>query len=137
MAKTFVGALCAVVLAAPGPLLAQPMYTMGNRPVMLTADPEGLDPCVYGMIYDPPTGPDAGAIMVFPGDSTDLDAIDYLTHGDPVWICEVSDNMVGIVYTADSDVDCELSSPLDQTRPYLGPCQSGWVMPQWVEVVAG
>jgi hypothetical protein len=118
---------------------AQPMYTQGNRPVMLQADEDDLDPCVYGVIYDEEaTGPfGGGAILVFPGDSTDLEQVDTLVHGDNVWICEASDDFFGIVYPVTPGQDCELSSPEPFDRPYLGPCNWGWVKAQWVEVIAG
>ena len=129
-----------LVAAAIAPLAqAQPMYTQGNRPVMLQAGEDNLDPCALGMIADhEQSGPEGGgAIMVFPGDSTDLDYVDTLVHGDPVWICDASENMVGIIYTNDPDQDCEVSSPVAEDRPYLGPCDWGWVLADWVEVTAG
>jgi hypothetical protein len=137
MRKTAILATAALAaLALPPAGIAQPMYSGGNRPVMLTGG-EGLDPCAYGMINDPPTGPDTGAVMVFPGDSTDLDYADTLVHGDPVWVCEASEDWLGIVYSRNSDLDCELSSPVAEDRPYLGPCDWGWVKAEWVEIVAG
>lgn len=114
---------------------AQPQYSGGNRPVMLYAS-DDLDPCSLGKIAE--TGPDE-AVMVFPGDSRDLDMVDTLTGGAQVWVCDVSEesDMVGIVYAADDTTDCELSSPLDADRPYLGPCRWGWIKSDLVEVVAG
>ncbi|MBU7580370.1 MAG: hypothetical protein KAF27_07850 [Porphyrobacter sp.] len=129
-------------LAVPYAAGAQPMYTQGNRPVMIGSPEEGLDPCSLGMINDPPTGPDGGAVMVLPGDSTDLDYVDTVVHGQSVWVCEASgepgeDEMLGIVYSHDPDQDCELSSPVDEPRAYVGPCSWGWVRAEWVEIVAG
>ena len=88
------------------------------------------------MISDPE--PD-GAIMVFPGDSTDLDAVDYLADGKQVWICDGTEagDMVGIVYSDEPDGDCEVSSPVDADRDYVGPCSWGWVVSEWVQVQAG
>ncbi len=130
----FVTALAVLAVAPAG--LAQPMFTGGNRPVVLTGG-EGLDPCAYGMINDPPTGPEMGAVMVFPGDSTDLEYTDTLVHGDPVWVCEASEDWLGIVYSHNPDLDCEVSSPVDEDMPYLGPCDWGWVKAEWVEIIAG
>lgn len=129
----------AAVLALSGllsaPVLAQPQYSGGNRPVTLSAV-DGLDPCSLAAISDPE--PD-GAVIVFPGDSTDLDAVDYLSDGAAVWVCDSSDaeDMVGIVYSNDPDVDCEVSSPVDEDRDYVGPCSWGWVKSDWVKVQAG
>jgi hypothetical protein len=133
MTRTIITASLACALAA-SPVLAQPQYGGGNRPVMLKAD-NGLDPCSLGAI----TGADDGAIMVFPGDSTDLDATDFLSDGEKVWICDSDEggDMIGIVYSADPDKDCEVGSPVAEDRPYLGPCEWGWIKAQWVQVLAG
>jgi len=128
-------ALAALALAPAGQ--AQPMSTMGNRPVTISSPEEGLDPCALGMINDPPTGPDVGAVMVFPGDSTELAYVDTLEHGFPVWICDGSEGWYGIVYSRDPDRDCGITSPEGEPRPYLGPCDWGWVKEEWVEFVAG
>lgn len=131
--KSLTFAALALILAA-SPALAQPQYTGGNRPVMLKAD-DGLDPCSLGVI----SGAGEGAIMVFPGDSTDLDAADYLSDGEKVWMCDGDGDgdMIGIVYSADPDKDCEVSSPVAEDRSYLGPCDWGWVKGEWVQVLAG
>lgn len=113
---------------------AQPQYTMGNRPVMISTN-DGNDPCVFSRIADM----GEGAVMVFPGDSTDLDVVDYLGTGEPIWVCDgdATGDMVGIVYTNDPDQDCEVSSPVDEDRSYVGPCKWGWIKLEWVEMVAG
>lgn len=118
---------------------AQPMDSAGHRPVMLRGGGEGVDPCALGAIVDQePSGPEGGgAILVFPGDSTDLDYVDTLANGDPVWVCEASENMLGVVYSPDAERDCEVSSPVSEDRPYLGPCDWGWVVKDWVEITAG
>ncbi|WP_188513658.1 hypothetical protein [Blastomonas aquatica] len=113
---------------------AQPQFTGGNRPVMLRPA-DGLDPCSLGEI----TGAGEGAIMVFPGDTTTLDAVDYLSDGDKVWLCDGDEggDMVGIVYSPNPDLDCEVGSPVTQELMYTGLCQSGWIRSEWVRVVAG
>lgn len=123
-----------LAMLAASPLLAQPQHTGGNRPVMLKAD-DGLDPCSLGVI----SGAAEGAIMVFPGDSADLDVTDYLPDGQKVWICDGDrdGDMIGIVYSADPDKDCKVGSPVIEDRPYLGPCKWGWVKGEWVQVLAG
>jgi hypothetical protein len=132
-----------MVAVAIAPMVqAQPMDTGGNRPVMLRGE-DGLDPCALGMIADheqssDQSGPEGGgAILVFPGDSTELEYVDTLVHGDPVWVCDASENMVGIVYAQDRDQDCEVTTPVADDRPYLGPCNWGWVVTDWVEITAG
>lgn len=133
MTRIMTAALLAVTMTA-SPVMAQPQFAGGNRPVMLKAN-DGLDPCSLGAI----TGADDGAIMVFPGDSTDLDATDFLSDGEKVWLCDSDEggDMIGIVYSADPDKDCEVGSPVAEDRPYLGPCEWGWIKAQWVQVLAG
>lgn len=117
------------------PLSAQPQYSQGNRPVMLSAE-GGLDPCSLAKIGD--MGPEE-AVQVYPGDSTDLEAADNLIGGTSVWVCDSNEDrsMSGIVYAMDGATDCEVSSPVADDRAYLGPCSWGWVKAEWIESVAG
>lgn len=133
MARIVIAAALGLAVAA-APVSAQPQHGSGNRPVMLKAD-DGLDPCSLGEI----TGAGDGAIMVFPGDSTDLEWVDTLSDGDPVWLCDgdKDSDMVGIVYSADREADCGVGSPVDKDIRYAGPCQSGWIRAEWVRVIAG
>lgn len=133
MSRTILAA-CLALMATASPVLAQPQYGGGNRPVMLKVA-DGLDPCSLGVI----TGAGDGAIMVFPGDSTDLEAADHLADGDQVWICDGDEggDMIGIVYSADAGKDCGVGSPVAEVRAYLGPCERGWVKAEWVQVIAG
>lgn len=114
---------------------AQAMYAQGHRPVMLKAS-AGLDPCSLAKVTE--TAPEE-AVSVFPGDSSDLDLIDTLTGGRTVWVCETSEEtgMIGIVYTGTPDTDCGVSSPVETDRPYLGPCDWGWVQLDLVVLLAG
>ncbi|ASR52088.1 hypothetical protein [Blastomonas fulva] len=114
--------------------LAQPPFVGANRPVMLKAD-DGLDPCALGEI----TGAGEGAIMVFPADDTSPDAIDFLSDGERVWMCDSDDasDAIGIIYTREPDADCKVGSPVSADRVYAGPCKSGWINSEWVKVIAG
>jgi hypothetical protein len=131
----FAAVLAALVLTPAGQ--AQSMGAEDKRPVMLIGGEEGVDPCALARIHDPATGEEAGAILVFAAPTTGSDVIDTLGDGDPVWVCDLSGDMLGIVYSHDPDRDCEVSSPLDADRPYYGPCASGWVKADWVEMLAG
>lgn len=132
MHKTLVPVITASLVAAP--LLAQPRYWGGNEPVTLS--PTGTDPCSYGVIAD--QGPE-GAVGVFPGPSMELEITDYIAGGTPVWVCETSidGEMLGIVYANFPDTDCEVSSPVEEDVDYIGPCESGWVEADAVELQAG
>lgn len=129
---TSVAAVIALSLST-APVSAQ-SFGAGSVPVQLEAS-DGLDPCSLGQINDPSMD---GAIIAFAGPSTDMDAVDYLVHGEKVWICQESDEFYGIVYApAGSDLDCEVGSPVDFTINYSGPCSTGWVKAEWVELLAG
>ena len=109
-------------------------WSGGNEPVTLSAN--GTDPCSYAVIAD--QGPE-GAVSVYPGYSTELEPFDNIAGGTPVWICE-SDNdgsMVGVVYANFPDTDCEVSSAVAEDVDYAGPCESGWIVADAVEVLAG
>lgn len=129
-------ALIAAIFAllAASSAQAQPQYSGGNRPVMISS-PDGNDPCVLGKVADM----GEGAAMVFPGDSTDLDVVDFLGSGEPIWICDgdATGDMVGIVYTNDPDLDCGVASPVSEPMAYSGACNTGWIKLEWVEQVAG
>lgn len=127
-------ALCAVSLSA-APVAAQ-SFAAGSVPVQLEAM-DGLDPCSFGQINSPE--PDS-AVMVLAGPSTDMDIVDYLAHEDKVWMCQVSDDFWGVVYAppGSGDIDCEVSgAELTATVNYSGPCSTGWVKAEWVELLAG
>ena len=119
---------------AASPSLAQPRYSGGNEPVTLSAT--GTDPCSYGVIVE--LAPET-TISVYPGASEELEAIDELAEATPVWVCETSNDeqMVGIIYATYQGEDCEVTSPVADDTDYFGPCDSGWVMAQDVELLAG
>lgn len=116
------------------PVMAQPRYSGGNDPVTLSASE--TDPCSYGVIVE--LAPET-TISVYPGASEELEAIGELAEATPVWVCETSNDeqMVGIIYATYQDEDCEVSSPVAEDTDYSGPCDSGWVMAQDVELLAG
>jgi hypothetical protein len=109
----------------------------GLRPVMLTSAQGDPDPCALAMINDPPSGPEQGAVMVFGAATTDLDFVDTLMHTDKVWVCETIGDMHGIVYPDDGEKDCQLAAPRSGSAAYRGPCRTGWVKQEWVEIIAG
>ncbi|WP_086608148.1 hypothetical protein [Erythrobacter donghaensis] len=129
-------ALTALILAPASQAQEQAAPEESRRPVML-AGGEDVDPCALGMIQDPPTGGETGAILVFAGPSSEFEVVDTLGDGNSVWVCDVVGDMLGIVYSHDPDWDCDIPNPEPETRPYFGPCASGWVKSEWVEVIAG
>ncbi|MCR2834549.1 hypothetical protein [Parerythrobacter lacustris] len=117
---------------AVSPVSAQITYGE-SVPVQLEAI-EDLDACTLGMVAN--VGPDSSA-MVRTGPDSEYDTIDYLADGDLVWVCQSDGEHYGIVYSSDPDLDCEVSSPVEATVNYSGPCDTGWVMSDWVEIIAG
>ncbi len=114
------------------PVSAQISYGE-SVPVQLEAI-EDLDACTLGMVAN--VGPDSSA-MVRTGPDSEYDTIDYLADGDLVWVCQSEGDHYGIVYSSDPEVDCEVSSPVEVTVNYSGPCDTGWVMSDWIEIIAG
>jgi hypothetical protein len=47
---------------------------------------------------------------------------------------QFSDGESGI---AETQADCEVSSPVEATVNYSGPCATGWVKAERVEIIAG
>ena len=66
---------------------------------------------------------------------------DKLGPGAEVYHCDTSPNgkWIGIVYDGDGKWTgrCGVTSPVFRRKPYLGPCQSGWVSSKYIELVAG
>lgn len=78
-------------------------------------------------------------LAVRAGPATIFRQIDAIVPGQNVYICEDSYDRAwhGVVYSADSAIDCGVTSPVASAGPYHGPCKSGWVRVRWVKVVAG
>ena len=127
-------ALLSALCLTAAPVAAQSMAA-GSMPVQIDTS-EGLDPCGFGQINAPE--PDS-AVMVFAGPDTEMDVVDYLTHTDKVWMCQDVDGFWGVVYPAPAtDTDCEVSSSdFVGVVNYSGPCSTGWIKAEWVELLAG
>ncbi len=63
--------------------------------------------------------------------------IDKLHTGNDVYMCDEQGDWIGIVYSADGDQDCGVSSPIARKQAYSGSCKSGWVHKRFITVVAG
>jgi hypothetical protein len=84
------------------------------------------------------SGPPGAKIIVRDGPGVGYHQLDSLPDGQTLWLCESSFNdWAGIVYApVNSDVDCGVSSPVSERRPYRGPCEMGWIDPKWIKIVA-
>lgn len=106
------------------------------RPVRIGIDgAQGMDAChTNGRL----TG--QGAIAIREAPDAAARATDQGGNGLLVDICEENvPGWVGIVWKGEGDpeVDCGTGANLPGPRPYSGPCRSGWVVQQNVEVTAG
>lgn len=64
---------------------------------------------------------------------------DKLPHKALVWLCEAEGEWQGIVYPSgpfQEMGDCRVSSAVAESRPYDGPCKSGWVLGKHLQQVA-
>lgn len=125
---TVTAALCLITT----PAVAQIQYGE-SVPVQLEAQ-DGLDPCSLGKIVD--LGHDSSA-MILTGPSSDYDMVDFIVSDDLVWVCQEEGDMFGVIYSKDGEQDCEVSSAQDFAVNYSGPCASGWIKSEWVEIIAG
>lgn len=60
-----------------------------------------------------------------------------LHNGQMVYICTYNGNWLGIVYTKNRSMECNVSSTWPVRQPYTGPCDFGWVHQRYVRVTAG
>jgi hypothetical protein len=107
-------------------------------PVMVGAVPD-MDACMsLGRVTGlDPAGDNFLAVRAGPG--ADNAEIDRLAQGHTVNVCEGRDGWLGVVYAPAGEdfFDCEVGSPVDSHQPYAGPCRSGWVFEDYVEMIAG
>ncbi|MEH6420244.1 hypothetical protein [Pseudomonas sp. CGJS7] len=79
------------------------------------------------------------AVRAGPGASYLL--LDKLGNGRQVYVCRTRGRWVSVVYAAagsnTAQAGCGVSSAIAQARVYRGPCRSGWVHSDWIEIVAG
>lgn len=62
-----------------------------------------------------------------------------LKNGQSVSFCDSAkgESWIGIVYDPTGTADCGTGSPIAATKPYDGPCKSGWVSAKYVNLIAG
>lgn len=107
--------------------------------VRIGTDGPDLDACGgFGQVTGlNPEGDNFLAVRSAP--TTQAEEIDSLAQGAGVFMCDYAQGWVGVVYTlSDSDeTDCGAGSPVANVQDYSGPCRSGWVSEQYVELIAG
>ena len=120
-----------VAMAAAMALLANGAGAQERVEVMIGGAP-GLDACMsQGKVAGlNPAGDNFLTVRRGPG--TSFAEVDRLGPGAPVNLCDERNGWHGIVYGE----NCGVSSPADHA-PYRGPCKSGWVSAQYINVTAG
>jgi hypothetical protein len=125
-------AVTAAICLMSTPAAAQIQYGE-SVPVQLESQ-DALDPCSLGKVVD--LGADSSA-MIFTGPSSDYDVVDYINSEDLVWVCQDEGGMFGVIYSKEGEQDCEVATAQDFAVNYSGPCASGWIKSEWVEITAG
>lgn len=133
-----VAAIAATALAS-APLAAH--EPADAQPVMIGHDGLDFDACAgFGVVSGlNPDGDNFLAVRAAP--TTQASKMDELREGEEVWFCDgtADQQWIGIVYGSNREpgVDCEVSSPVPNVVPYIGPCRSGWVSARYVTLIAG
>jgi hypothetical protein len=126
--------LVGLVVAIHSPI-AQEAGVRPNVPVVVGTNPR-LDACAaVGVV----TGLDPngdGFLAVKSGPGLSYARIDKLYNGEQIFVCTVSGDWLGIVYTKNSQ-QCNVSTPWPGAMPYTGPCRSGWAYRNWIKPLAG
>ncbi len=129
-------ALIALALFAAAAVTATAAGAQRARPVTIFADPE-LDACpstgrVSGLN---PRGDNYLSVRAAPG--ANAREVARLRPGQIVWICDVSagEAWLGVIYS-NGRRNC-ITGRSHRTRPYTGPCPSGWVAGRYVTGIAG
>ncbi|MBC7987131.1 MAG: hypothetical protein H7X93_10775 [Sphingomonadaceae bacterium] len=81
-------------------------------------------------------GPDAPVLAAPDPAAAELER---LPAGLIVHLCDEADGWIGVAYATEGDpwVSCETGSPVPAVVDYPGPCRSGWIAAERVEVTAG
>lgn len=100
---------------------------------------EHLDACLsWAVPRLPAEATDPSSIEVREGPGEEFPVVDRLESGRTIIVCSEDGLWSGVVYPGEgTDADCEVSSPIDERQPYKGPCKSGWIRSDALEVVAG
>lgn len=79
-----------------------------------------------------------GTLNLRSGPGTGHPAIGRLRDGQRVSVCQrTGDGWAGVIVYPLGVADCGLSDAGVKPRPYLGPCQAGWVSERYLRLFAG
>jgi hypothetical protein len=112
--------LRASALALPGPLAS------AERAVPVVIG----DACTVGRII----GLDPASVRSGPG-RTGYREVDRRLNGQRVYVCGERDSWFAVIYhPAGRAADCGVSVPWPSRKPYGGPCRSGWIDRNLVDI---
>ena len=114
----------ALALLMPNPLSAQYVEVGGD----------GMDACGSNGVVVGLNSEGGDHLSVKAGPGNDQREVGTLHMGADVFLCDQKDGWHGIVYGAGR---CGVSSPVNTRVVYRGPCSSGWVPVDTIEVTAG
>ena len=124
----------------PDSAAALPAVARLQVPVMLHSVHDDPDACSFGAVL-PWRGPAGDSVDVRSGPGPQYPVVDRLPTGHEFSLCGGSKGWMGVVYRPQGVVkgfDCgPLGTPVPEPLEYRGPCKSGWVPMEKVEVIAG
>lgn len=124
----------------PDSAAALPPVARLQVPVTLHSVHEDLDACSFGAVR-PWRGPAGDSVDVRSGPGSQYPVVDRLPTGHTFGWCDWKKGWTGVVYPprgVGEDFDCgPLGTPVPEPLEYRGPCKSGWVPTEKVEVIAG
>ncbi|MEO6195569.1 MAG: integron [Thermoanaerobaculia bacterium] len=100
---------------------------------------ENLDACSSQAVPRLSAAADPGYIEVRKGPGEEFSVVDRLETERIIIVCSEDGLWSGVVYPerGTDSRDCGVSSPIDKLQPYKGPCKSGWIRRDALEIVAG
>jgi hypothetical protein len=78
-----------------------------------------------------------GFLAVKSGPGLRYKRVDKLFNGEKVYLCSEKDVWLGVVYSKSKEDDCNVMTSWPKKLPYTGPCRSGWVHKDYVEITSG
>jgi hypothetical protein len=109
------------------------------KPIMVGSDGPEIDACGSFAKVAKLDGQDVGFLSVRDAPSGLTKERDRLEPGQGVSVCVSDGEWSGVVYAKPGDEaqDCGVGSPVETAQLYRGSCRQGWVVTQYLEMVAG
>lgn len=125
------------IAALPISALAQSRQGKIDVPVMAGSEPD-MDACpsTGSIVGLDPRGDGFLSVRSGPGGARYRE-IDRLYNGMHVYICDQQGPWLGVVYSRNNSILCNVSSSWTRRQPYTGPCNYGWIHSKFVGDLAG